>query len=207
MTFTNIQIYNLANKLSNEQIEEKIKKFKESLGYIFISKNDSCNIIKAVEIKNYVKILYSQNNKFVTIYDSNYTFKSLNEDKSYIRKLSKTLTLPVFSVTCLEDKHVIIEQYNFNKRIYDYLSIGNMYENVKKLGFENADYFNNIEIWKDYFVGRNDIDKLNKVIKEGKDYSNKSYIIEEMFSLYGVNKSMSLFNVNTNNDEKVLYFK
>lgn len=201
MTFTNIQIYNLSNKLTNEQIEDRVIKFKESFGYILTKENNDemklCN--------DYIKILFSDNSKFVTIFDSSYEFKSLIENKSYIRKLSKFLNLPVFSITCLENKHVVIEQYNFNKRIYDYLSVGNMYEKVKELGFISLDTFNCEDVWREYFVGKNDISMVYKIIRESKNYFEKSFVIEEIFKLYGVSSKMSLFNKSIKNS-KTLYF-
>lgn len=172
MTFTNIQVYNSANKFSKEELEERLKKFKQD-----------------------IKIIFSESSKFVTIYDSEYTFKSLPENKSYIRKLAKILTLPVFSITCLQNSHVIIEQYNFNKRIYDYLSIGDMNDEIIKLGYENINSFNNINIWEEYFVGRNKIENLNKIIDQRDTYIEKSYIIEDIFKLYGLSKENSLYHI------------
>lgn len=205
--FTNIQICNISDKLSYKEIEERIIKFKESCNHKLTNINEEYENIK--DNQNIVKVLYNQNNNFITIFDSQYTFKSLKENKSYIRKLAKTLTLPVFSITNIENEHIVIEQYSFNKRIYDYLSIGNLHEEVVMLGFNDSEYFNNTEIWKDFFVGRNNIDKLDNVIKNSKNYDDKSYIIEEMFKLYGLNRNMSLYNGNNCNNDitiKVLYF-
>lgn len=172
MTFTNIQVYNVSDKFSNNELEGKIKKL----------------------YKN-AKLLFSQTSKFVTIYNIDYTFRSLNENKSYIRKLSKILTLPVFSITCLQNSHIIIEQYNFNKRIYDYLSIGDMYEQTKELGYINIGSFNNKDIWKDYFVGRNTIEDIEKIISKSDTYIEKSHIIEDIFKLYGLSKENSLYHI------------
>ena len=169
MTFTNIQVYNLFDKFSNEELENKIK-----------------NIYETANLK------FSTSSKFVTVQNIGYKFKTLNENKSFIRKLSKKLTLPIFSITCLQEEHIIIEQYNFNKRTYDYISIGNMYENLKKVGYEKIDSFNNISIWTDYFVGKNNIEDINKIIANKDIYSKKSYIIEEIFKLYGLSKENSL---------------
>ena len=142
MTFTNIQIYNLLDKFTNSQLEEKIK-----------------------NMYNHAIISFSTSSKFISVYNIDYSFNTLDENKSFIRKLSKKLTLPVFSITCLQDNHVIIEQYNFNKRIYDYISIGNMHEKIKELGYKKQDCFTNESIWKDYFVGKNTIEDINKIIQ------------------------------------------
>ena len=203
MIVTNIQIYNLSDKLSYDEIEEKIIKFKESCGYKICSENEhnDCNILH---------VITDSNNRFVTVFDSDYSFGCANENKSYIRKLSKALTLPVFSITNMDNEHVIIEQYNFNKRVYDYLSIGNMHEKLLELGFNNNECFNNQDIWKDYFVGRNNFDSINKVIQDSKNYLDKSYIIENIFKLYGLSSSQSLFSGNINSITclvKTLYFK
>lgn len=202
MVFTNIQICNISDKLSYDEIEERIIKFKENSGYKLCSEED------VEKNSNVIKILTSANTKFITVFDNEYSFQNVKENKSYIRKFSKSLTLPVFSITCIDNAHVVIEQYNFNKRIYDYISIGSLHEKVKELGFNENEYFNNIEIWKEYFVGRNNLDRLNEVINLSKNYSDKSYIVEEMFKLYGVSSDMSLYNSDAkiNDVAKILYF-
>ena len=76
MTFTNIQICNISDKLRYEEIEKNIIKFKESNGYKLCNeKKEDCNV---------VKILNSINSKFITIYDNEYIFSSVKENKSYI---------------------------------------------------------------------------------------------------------------------------
>lgn len=204
MTFTNIQICNINDKLNLEEIEQKIIKFKESSGYRLVSNENGCD-----NVFDYIKIIYNQNSKFITVFDSSFSFKSTSENKSYIRKLAKALTLPVFCISCFENEHIIIEQYNFNKRIYDYLSIGDLHKKMVENGYEDMEYFNKPEIWQEFFVGRNSLENINEVIKQSKEYSDKSYIVEQIFKLYGLNKDMSLYNETINNYAsitKTLYF-
>ena len=68
MMVTNIQIYNLSDKLSYDEIEEKIIKFKESCGYKICSENEhnDCNILH---------VITDSNNRFVTVFD--FIYKNL----------------------------------------------------------------------------------------------------------------------------------
>lgn len=192
MTYTNFLIYNSNNKLSRTQILEKLKAFFQKESYDVLLKENKDRVIL---LQNNVSVIFSENTKFISLYDPNIdSFELLDHTKSYIRKLSKLLTLPVFCITALEDKHVIIQQYHFNKRVYDYISVGEKQDFCTKHGYECYHILQHPKIWEEYCVGRNDLSQVDEIIKESNQYDDICYVIEEFFKMYGVKAIMSLYH-------------
>ena len=175
---SNIQIYNFKNKLKREEIIEKIANFK--------------NVEKG-KINEYVDLIFDETSNFVTMYDKNFKFENSNLNKSYIRKLSKCLTLPVFLIS-LSKSNLVIEQYNFNKRIYDYIAISKDFDYLKKLGYVNENIFNEEKIW-DNFVGKNDMSNLYDILNGANSYFYLDEIVEDIFKLYGMKVQNILYKI------------
>lgn len=182
MNFTNIQVYNKDEKLSKSDILEKLKAF-----------NDSRNLA-SLDIKNENKIdvKFDDMCSFFTCFDTGYKFKDLKNNKSYIRKLAKLFTLPVISVSYINDESIVIEQYNFNKRIYDYIVISKNFESLKKLGYERENVIYNEDIWN-YFVGKNDISKIKEIIMEKSRYDDMKIMLIDILKLYGIKEENILY--------------
>ena len=87
----------------------------------------------------------------------------------------------------------IIEKYSFNKRIYDYICFGNK-DKLKSLGYDEAyETYMYQEIWKNHFVGRNNISSLNKVLEEKNTFFEPYEIILEILKLYGIKTELATY--------------
>lgn len=195
--FSNIIIFN------NETLDFIVKKIEKMILDLEYTKcNESDASIKIDLIQD------TQNN--ICIISSDYLkFEDLATNKSIIRKISKRVAQDTFMATSCESI-AVIEKYSFNKRIYDYISFGAS-DKLKELGYDMDSYAHQIA-WLNHFVGRNNIENLNDILKDKKSYFNNYEIIIDILKLYGIKQELITYRYNDNisNHEflkKQLFFK
>lgn len=178
--FSNIIIFN--NK-DLTYIKEKMSKIFIDLGYSLTDKTNS---------KFQIDILHDNINNICVISSGYFKFIDLNTNKSIIRKISKRVAQDTFMVTA-DNSISIIEKYSFNKRIYDYICFGSK-DKLKSLGYVEAyGTYMYQEIWKNHFVGRNNISSLNKVLEEKNTFFEPYEIILEILKLYGIKTELATY--------------
>lgn len=195
--FSNIIIFN------NETLDFIVKKIEKMILDLEYTKcNESDASIKIDLIQD------TQNN--ICIISSDYLkFEDLATNKSIIRKISKRVAQDTFMATSCESI-AVLEKYSFNKRIYDYISFGAS-DKLKELGYDMESYAHQIA-WLNHFVGRNNIENLNDILKDKKSYFNNYEIIIDILKLYGIKQELITYRYNDNisNHEflkKQLFFK
>lgn len=182
-------------------IKEKIKKILEDLGY------------KSSNIENYninIDIIQDNVSKITIISSDYFRFDNLAKDKSIIRKIAKRLASDTMMVTATKELS-IIEKYNFNKRLYDYICFGDR-EKLISLGYTEAyEKYMYREIWKNNFVGRNSIEDLDNILSQLNTFFENYEIILEILKLYGIKKEFATYNPNDklsfDVQKEILYFK
>ena len=105
----------------------------------------------------------------------------------------------------------IIEKYNFNKRLYDYICFGNR-EKLISLGYNEAyEKYMYQQAWKNNFVGRNSIKDLDDILSQIDTFFENYEIILEILKLYGIKKEFATYNPNDklsfDVQKEILYFK
>ena len=68
-------------------------------------------------------------------------------------------------------------------------------EKLNLLGYENKSSYMYPEVWKNHFVGRNNLANVDKLISEEKTFFAKSEIIVEILKLYGIKYELATYNV------------
>ena len=182
-------------------IKEKIKKILEDLGY------------KSANIENYninIDIIQDNVSKITIISSDYFRFDNLAKDKSIIRKIAKRLASDTMMVTATKELS-IIEKYNFNKRLYDYICFGNR-EKLISLGYNEAyEKYMYQQAWKNNFVGRNSIKDLDDILSQIDTFFENYEIILEILKLYGIKKEFATYNPNDklsfDVQKEILYFK
>ncbi len=196
--FSNIIIFN------NQDIHfiiEKLEKMITDLDYT-VSSDEGSDIM--------VEIIQDNINNICVISSDYFSFKNINENKSIIRKIAKRVAQDTFMITSKENI-AVLEKYSFNKRIYDYISLGDK-EELAKLGY-NESYAKCMspQIWTNHFVGRNTINDLNKILEEESTYFNNFEILVDILKLYGIKYELATYSYGSNIKNldvisKVLYF-
>lgn len=183
--FSNIIVFN--NK-SIEFITQKLEKMLTDLKYTKCNQSDC---------KFKIDIIQDVINNICVITSDYFKFSNLSENKSIIRKIAKRVAQDAFMVTSTE-KIAVLEKYSFNKRIYDYICLGDKAE-LEKLGY-NESYAMYMEpiIWSNHFVGRNNIDNVNKILVEKNTYFSNYEILVEILKLYGIKYEMSTYRLGDN---------
>lgn len=183
-------------------IKEKVKKILEDLEYKLSNTND-------FNIK--IDIIQDNISK-ITIISSNYfKFESLAKDKSIIRKIAKRLASDTMMVTATKELS-IIEKYNFNKRLYDYICFGDR-EKLISLGYNEAyQKYMYKEAWKNNFVGRNSIKDLDDILSQIDTFFESYEIVLEILKLYGIKIELATYSDNNDKlsldvQKEILYFK
>lgn len=182
-------------------IKEKIKKILEDLGY------------KSANIENYninIDIIQDNVSKITIISSDYFRFDNLAKDKSIIRKIAKRLASDTMMVTATKELS-IIEKYNFNKRLYDYICFGDR-EKLISLGYNEAyEKYMYQQAWKNNFVGRNSIKDLDDILSQIDTFFENYEIILEILKLYGIKKEFATYNSNDklslDIQKEILYFK
>lgn len=182
-------------------IKEKIKKILEDLGY------------KLSNIENYnirIDIIQDNISKVIIISSDYFKFDNLAKDKSIIRKIAKRLASDTMMVTATKELS-IIEKYNFNKRLYDYICFGDR-EKLISLGYTEAyEKYMYQQAWKNNFVGRNSIKDLDDILSQIDTFFENYEIILEILKLYGIKKEFATYNSNDklslDIQKEILYFK
>ena len=180
-TFSNIIIF---NNETIDFIEEKITSIFEGLDYIKCEEN---------EAKHKVDILHDNINNICVVSSDFFKFEDSDLNKSTIRKVAKRVAQDAF-LAYGEDDFAVLEKYSFNKRIYDYIAFGEE-EKLNLLGYENKSSYMYPEVWKNHFVGRNNLADVDKLISEERTFFAKSEIIVEILKLYGIKYELATYNV------------
>ena len=181
--FSNIIIFNNKDIL---EIKSKIEKMLKDLEYIITNEED---------YKVQIDILNDTINNICVISSDLFKFKNLNLNKSLIRKISKRVAQDTFIVTANND-FSIIEKYSFNKRTYDYMCFGDL-DKLVSLGYDDSHLsYMHKEIWKNHFVGRNNIASLDKILLEKNTFFESYEIIIEILKLYGIKPELVTYKVN-----------
>ena len=183
-TFSNIIIF---NNETIDFIEEKITSIFEGLDYIKCEEN---------EAKHKVDILHDNINNICVVSSDFFKFEDSDLNKSTIRKVAKRVAQDAF-LAYGEDDFAVLEKYSFNKRIYDYIAFGEE-EKLNLLGYENKSSYMYPEVWKNHFVGRNNLADVEKLISEERTFFAKSEIIVEILKLYGIKYELVTYNVSDN---------
>ena len=171
--FSNIIIFNNKDILDIKKMLEKM--FKD-LGYNIVS-SDDCNI--------QIDILNDTINNICIISSEYFKFKNMNTNKSVIRKISKRLAQDTFMTSSINDISVV-EKYSFNKRTYDYICFGNR-EKLIELGYSDSyEKYMHKEIWKNHFVGRNNIESVDKILSNKNTFFENYEILIDILKLYGI---------------------
>lgn len=195
--FSNIIIFN------NETLDFIVKKIEKMILDLEYTKcNESDASIK-------IDLIQDTQNNICIISSDYFKFEDLATNKSIIRKISKRVAQDTFMATSCESI-AVIEKYSFNKRIYDYISFGAS-DKLKELGYDMESYAHQIA-WLNHFVGRNNIENLNDILKDKKSYFNNYEIIIDILKLYGIKQELITYRYNDNisNHEflkKQLFFK
>lgn len=195
--FSNIIIFN------NETLDFIVKKIEKMILDLEYTKcNESDASIK-------IDLIQDTQNNICIISSDYFKFEDLATNKSIIRKISKRVAQDTFMATSCESI-AVIEKYSFNKRIYDYISFGAS-DKLKELGYDMDSYAHQIA-WLNHFVGRNNIENLNDILKDKKSYFNNYEIIIDILKLYGIKQELITYRYNDNisNHEflkKQLFFK
>ncbi len=197
--FSNIIVFN--NK-EIVYIKNKIRKMLEDLEYKECSKDDA-------NIK--INIVQDNISKICIISSRYFEFKNLSKNKSVIRKIAKKIASDAMMVTATKN-FSIIERYSFNKRIYDYICFGNKDE-LSSLGY-NESYARYMykDIWKNHFVGKNNINDLDNILSEIETFFENYEIVLEILKLYGIKVELATYSENNDNlsldvQKEILYFK
>ena len=180
-TFSNIIIF---NNETIDFIEEKITSIFAGLDYIKCEEN---------EAKHKVDILHDNINNICVVSSDFFKFEDSDLNKSTIRKVAKRVAQDAF-LAYGEDDFAVLEKYSFNKRIYDYIAFGEE-EKLNLLGYENKSSYMYPEVWKNHFVGRNNLANVDKLINEERTFFAKSEIIVEILKLYGIKYELATYNV------------
>lgn len=197
--FSNIIVFNDKEIV---YIKDKIRKMLEDLGYKECSNDDS-------NIK--INIIQDNISKICIISSKYFEFKNLNKDKSVIRKIAKKMATDTMMVTATK-KISIIEKYSFNKRIYDYICFGDRNE-LNSLGYNEAyEKYMYRDIWKNHFVGRNNIDDIDNILSEIDTFFENYEVLLEILKLYGIKAELATYNPDKDNSsldvqKEILYFK
>ena len=195
--FSNIIIFN------NETLDFIVKKIEKMILDLEYTKcNESDASIK-------IDLIQDTQNNICIISSDYFKFEDLATNKSIIRKISKRVAQDTFMATSCESI-AVLEKYSFNKRIYDYISFGAS-DKLKELGYDMESYAHQIA-WLNHFVGRNNIENLNDILKDKKSYFNNYEIIIDILKLYGIKQELITYRYNDNisNHEflkKQLFFK
>lgn len=181
--FSNIIVF---NSQGIEFVVEKLDKMLTDLNY---TRCDS----KQSSIK--IDVIQDDINNICIISSEYFKFENLHENKSIIRKIAKRVAQDTFMVTSKEDI-AVLEKYSFNKRIYDYICLGNE-EKLSSLGY-NESYANYMQpiVWSNHFVGRNTLENLNNILKEKNTYFNYYEVLVEILKLYGIKYELSTYKSN-----------
>lgn len=183
-------------------IKDKIKKILEDLEYKACDKNN---------FKIKIDIVQDKISKVCVISSKYFEFKDLSKNKSVIRKIAKRLATDTIMVTATKNFSVI-EKYSFNKRIYDYMCFGDRDE-LNSLGY-NESYARYMyrDVWKNHFVGRNNIDSIDNILSQVDTFFESYEIILEILKLYGIRENLATYNANSDDlsfdvKKEILYFK
>lgn len=197
--FSNIIIFN------NESIDfiiDKLEKMILDLDYIKCEE-------KEANIK--IDIIQDNINNICVISSDYFKFTDLATNKSIIRKIAKRVAQDTFMVTA-RNNIAVIEKYSFNKREYDYISLGDV-QVLEELGYNEsyAKYMQSI-VWSNHFVGRNNISSLDKILKEKDTYFENYEILIEIMKLYGIKTELTTYKLkdtilNYEIIKKEIYFK
>lgn len=198
--FSNIIIFTDRDK-DISFVKEKITKMIIDLGYKETKEDDMSFEIDLVQD--------SVNN--ITLISSKYfEFKNSDENKSLIRKIAKRMANDVFMISSLENNTAVLEKYSFNKRIYDYIALGNE-EFLTQNGYLECGKYMYKDIWTNHFVGRNTINDVDKLIDEKNTFFDYYELFVEILKLYGVKYELSTYTsdsrLNTDTSKVKLYFK
>lgn len=197
--FSNIIIF---SSQTIEDMNDKITKMLRDLGYVVTDKRGS--------YRYELDIVQDKLNKIFVINSPLFNFKNLSKNKSIIRKLSKKVnddTMMVYSDSDIS----VIERYSFNKRLYDYIALGNK-EKLNELDYKKIGAYFNENTWKNHFVGRNSITKLDEILNELNTYFENYEVILDILKLYGIKDYIATYNpsddININGINKdEIYFK
>ena len=195
--FSNIIIFN------NETLDFIVKKIEKMILDLEYTKCNESDASINIDLRQ-------DTQKNICIISSDYfKFEDLATNKSIIRKISKRVAQDTFMATSCESI-AVLEKYSFNKRIYDYISFGAS-DKLKELGYDMESYAHQIA-WLNHFVGRNNIENLNDILKDKKSYFNNYEIIIDILKLYGIKQELITYRYNDNisNHEflkKQLFFK
>jgi len=183
--FSNIIVLN--NKMSIEELILKIEKNLKDLGYNITDNNTDRQI----------DFIYSNINDFVVICSDYYKFENLSTNKSNIRKISKNTAQDVFMISSLENNMAILEKYSFNKRVYDFIALGEEDE-LETLEYDIVGKYSNRGIWKNFFVGRNTIKNLEEILNKKNTYFRNDQLLLDILKLYGISEEAATYNLNDN---------
>jgi len=183
--FSNVIVF---NDKGIDNIIEKLYKMFNDLGYKEAKKD---------EAKIVAYIVQDCVNAVCVISSDFFKFKGLAKNKSNIRKIAKKISQDVFLATSLDDV-TVLEKYNFNKRIYDYICFGNK-EKLEALGYNEAyNKYNDQSAWQTHFVGKNDINDLDTILKEKNTYFEDYEILIDILKLYGIKGELATYKLNDN---------
>jgi hypothetical protein len=183
--FSNIVIFNNKDIV---YIKETLEKMLKDLEYEIGDENN---------FSIQIDILQDNINNICIVSSEYFKFKDTSSNKSIIRKIAKRTAQDTFMVTA-SDNFSIIEKYSFNKRIYDYICFGNK-EKLINLGYDEAyETYMYQEVWKNHFVGRNNINNVNKILNEIHTFFEYYEIILEILKLYGIKPELATYKVGDN---------
>lgn len=175
--FSNIIIFNNKDILDIKKMLEKM--FKD-LGY---------NIVSSDDYNIQIDILNDTINNICIVSSNYFKFKNMNLNKSVIRKIAKRVAQDTFMVSSEIDISVL-EKYSFNKRTYDYISFGNR-EKLIHLGYSDSyEKYMYKEIWKNHFVGRNNIAMVDDILSKKNTFFESYEILIEILKLYGIKSEL-----------------
>lgn len=197
--FSNIIIF---NNNTIDFIAEKLEKMIIDLEYTKCEKD---------EAKIKIDIIQDDQNNICLVSSKYFAFSDLATNKSLIRKIAKRVAQDTFMVSSKEDV-AVVEKYSFNKRIYDYIALGDE-SKLDELGY-NESYAMYMEpiVWSNHFVGRNTLADLNKILEQRKTYFENYEVLVDMLKLYGIKFELVTYNYNVSSEvngtvKRELFFK
>lgn len=196
-----------------------------NIGYI-IKESDNSASKKQEKIKNYQKSIQSASEKLSEISLSHNKFFDMKENlKDILLKLQRAGNTDKFTKSVIKNHYgqSMVDQYplhyEFDKKLYDFISLGNWLNDVMEIGCEEYDKLKNPQRGKkenknlnQFFIGLSNIyyeitekePKCNKICQKDDLYQARSnrYEIDETFKNF-INLIYKNYNIGCINDDRI----